>query len=43
MGVSAALAAGLIAIVIVGGYAYYLLTVDQVDLGDGIPNGTALV
>lgn len=42
MGVSAALAAGLIAIVIVGGYAYYLLTVDQIDSTDGIPTGTAL-
>ena len=30
MAVNAALAAGLIAIVIVGGYAYYLLTKDRV-------------
>lgn len=40
MGVSAALAAGLIAIVIVGGYAYYLLTKDRLseeDLGLGEP------
>lgn len=41
MGVTAAIAAGLIAIVIVGAYAYYVLTKDAVgaeDRGQGLPS-----
>jgi hypothetical protein len=42
MGVTAAIAAGVVAIVIIAGYAYYLLTKDRVNACDAIGDDPAL-